>query len=172
MEIIERQYLAHFIDSNFNPDPTHLATGATISYQRIGEDLEAFATELNPQVEIRKNILGAQKVIHNGYETQAAADTFYCYRGDPLYAQLELVANERRKGDDCRTSRVDALFHLDSSTKQLVCDWAYREDCWVVPNSLGGDTSGYQIPFTIYDAGNRVAGTMTQSGDTWTFTAT
>lgn len=171
-EKIERKYLAHFVDANFNVDPANLASGATFNYYRLGKDLESFAVELNPQVEIRKNILGEQNVNHQGYETQSAADTFYAYDGDPLFERLAEIANERLTGDGCRTSRVDALFHLDSN-KQLVCDWAYREDCWVVPQSVGGDTSGVQIPFQILDAGNRVAGTMTQGNDkTWTFTET
>ena len=38
--------------------------------------------------------------------------------------------------------------------------WAYREDVRIIPNSFGGDTSGVQIPFTVYNAGNRVKGTF------------
>lgn len=170
---IERKYLAHFIDSNFNPDPTAVTTNSSpgFNYVRLGQDLEAFAMELNPQVETRKNILGEQHVIHNGYETSSSVDTFYAYEGDPLFERLSDIANERLTGDDCRTSRVDALFHLDAQ-KNLVCDWAYREDCWVVPQSLGGDTSGVQIPFQILDAGNRVIGTATYDkvAKTGTFT--
>lgn len=169
-EKIERKYLAHFIDANFNADPT--ATGATFKFVRLGKDLESFAMEMNPQVEVRKNILGEQNVTHNGYETQSNVDTFYAYDGDELFEQLSTIVNERLTGDGCRTTRVDALFHIDSSTNVLTCDWAYREDCWIVPQSLGGDTSGVQIPFQILDAGNRVAGTMTRNGQgVWTFTA-
>ena len=171
-EKIERKYLAHFVDANFNANADSLETGASLNYVRLGKDLEAFAIELNPQVEVKKNILGEQNVIHNGYESQSSADTFYCYYGDPLYENLLEVANERKTGDGCRTTRVDALYHLGDNDA-LVCDWAYREDCWLVPQSVGGDTSGVQIPFTIYDNGNRKAGTMTQDAQThaWTFAA-
>lgn len=173
-EKVERKYLAHFIDAGFNADPT--AAGATFNYIRLGKDLEAFADELNPQIDIRKNILGEQNVTHSGYEAQSSVDTFYAYDGDPLFEQLALIANERRTGDACRTTRVDALFHVSTETStlgQLVCDWAFREDCWIVPTSVGGDTSGVQIPFQIYDSGNRVAGTMAQNSTThkWEFTA-
>jgi len=48
--------------------------------------------------------------------------------------------------------------------------WAYREDVVVVPTSVGGDTSGVQIPFTLYNAGSRTAGTWNAS--TKTFNAT
>lgn len=168
-EKIERKYLAHFLDAAFNPDPT--AASATFNYIRLGKDLEAFADELNPQVDIRKNILGEQNVTHSGYQTQSTVDTYYAYDGDALFNQLALIANERRTGDACRTSRVDALFHLDENDN-LVCDWAYREDCWVVPQSVGGDTSGVQIPFQMYDSGNRVEGTMARNtSGVWNFTA-
>ena len=40
------------------------------------------------------------------------------------------------------------------------CVWAYREQVWIVPNSVGGGTSGVQIPFTIHNAGARVKGTF------------
>ena len=47
----ERQYLAHFIDAAF--DTTYAAS----TYVRLGDDLEEFNEELNPEVETKKNIL-------------------------------------------------------------------------------------------------------------------
>ena len=35
---------------------------------------------------------------------------------------------------------------------------AYKQDCHVVPTSYGGDTSGYQILFTVKYVGERVKG--------------
>lgn len=46
--------------------------------------------------------------------------------------------------------------------------WAYREKVWVVPNTIGGDTSGVQIPFAIYNAGERVKGTFDLATKTFT----
>jgi len=144
---IERKYLAHYIDAAFN--------AAAPSYVRLGKDLEEFNEELNPDIEINKNILGEQNVVHNGYEVQSEVDPFYAYTGDPLFEQLAKVANERLNGDDCKSTKIDVLLNEDGSVA-----WAYREDCYVVPNSIGGDTSGVQIPFTVYNAGNRVKGTF------------
>lgn len=147
MAKIERKYLAHFIDAAFGDTETN--------YIRLGKDLEEYVEELNPDVEVNKNILGEQNVQHNGYEVQSEIDPFYAYTGDPLFEALAEIANERKTGDDCVTTKVDVL--LDA-TGQIV--WAYREDIWVVPNSIGGDTSGVQIPFSVYNAGNRVKGTF------------
>ena len=147
MAKIERKYLAHYLDASFG--------GETTDYVRLGKFLEEYQEELNPDVEIQKNILGEQSVQHNGYEVQSDVDPYYAEEGDPLFERLSEIANERLTGDDCKTTKIDVL--LNSSGK---VEWAYREDVYIVPNSVGGDTSGVQIPFTIYNAGNRTSGTF------------
>ena len=147
MAKIERKYLAHYLDASFG--------GETADYVRLGKFLEEYQEELNPDVEIQKNILGEQSVQHNGYEVQSDVDPYYAEEGDPLFKRLSEIANERLTGDDCKTTKIDVL--LNSSGK---VEWAYREDVYIVPNSVGGDTSGVQIPFTIYNAGNRTSGTF------------
>ncbi|MBR2210472.1 MAG: hypothetical protein IJ896_03225 [Fibrobacter sp.] len=155
MAKIERKYLAHFIDASFG--------GNTTNYVRLGKDLEEYNEELNPDVEVNKNILGEQSVQHNGYEVQSDVDPFYAYEDDPLFERLAAITNGRLTGDDCKTTKVDVLLASDGTV-----EWAYREDCYVVPNSIGGDTSGVQIPFTIYNDGNRTAGTWTANTNTFT----
>ena len=81
--------------------------------------------------------------------------------------QLALVANTRATGSDCMTTKVDVLYNVDGTV-----EWAYREDCYVIPNSVGGDTSGVQIPFTVYNAGNRTAGTWAKDSTTGAYTFT
>lgn len=50
-------------------------------------------------------------------------------------------------------------------------EWAYRENVYIVPSSIGGNTSGVQIPFTIYNAGNRVSGTFNTATNTFSESA-
>lgn len=69
--MIERKYYAHYLDAAF--DKTYAAT----DYVRLGKDLEEYNEELNPDVEISKNILGEQSVRHSGYEAQADVDPYY-----------------------------------------------------------------------------------------------
>lgn len=140
---MERKYLAHYLDASFGDG----------EYVRLGKDLETYAEELNPQVDVRRNILGEQNVIHNGYQVQSTAEPFYADQDDDLFEPIANIANNRLTGEDCKTTRVEVL--VDEEGNQI---WAYREDCWVVPNSVGGDTSGVQIPFNVYNAGNRVPG--------------
>ena len=152
---MERKYLAHFIDASFG--------GETVNYVRLGKDLEEYNEELNPDVEVQKNILGEQNIIHSGYEVQGEVDPFYAYEGDPLFTKIAEIANKRITGDGCMTTKVDVLVNAAGEVQ-----WAYREDVYLIPSSVGGDTSGVQIPFTTYNAGNRVAGTFDMSTKTFT----
>lgn len=154
--MIERKYLAHYIDAAF--DMTYAAT----NYTRIGKNLEEYNEDLNPDVEVSKNILGEQSVKHSGYEVQSDVDPFY-YEDydDALSEKIMEIANTRATGDKCKTTMVDVLLKpgaTDDAAPTVV--WAYREDVHVIPNSVGGDTSGVQTPFTVYKAGNRVKGTF------------
>ena len=146
MAKVERKYLAHYIDASFGG-------GDNPTYVRLGADLE----------EIKKNIIGEQRVSHNGYEVQSEVDPFYADYDDPLFEQLAKIANERLTGDDCVTTKVDVLLDADGTVV-----WAYREKVWVVPNTIGGDTSGVQIPFSVYNAGERVKGTWEVATKTFT----
>lgn len=153
---VERKYLAHYIDAAFD------STYAASSYVRLGKDLEEFSEELNPDVEVNKNILGEQSVKVSGYEVQGEVDPFY-YEDydDALSNKIMEIANERATGNKCLTTMVDVLLKPGATSGSApTVVWAYREDCYVVPNSVGGDTSGIQIPFTVYKAGNRVKGTF------------
>ena len=162
--MVERKYLAHYIDSAFD------TTYAAAKYVRIGKDLEEFNEELNPDVEITKNILGEQSVKVNGYEVQADVDPFYYETyDDALSEKIMTIANTRATGDKCKTTMVDVLLKPgDTEDAQPSVVWAYREDCYIVPNSVGGDTSGIQTPFTVYKAGNRVKGTFDITAKTFT----
>lgn len=154
---IERKYLAHFLDASFG-------TGsATPNYVRLGTDLEEYNLDLNPDIEVSKNIIGDGTIKHNGYEPQSDVDTFYAVTGDPLFEALSDIANERKTGDDCKTTAVDVLLN-----DKGVVTWAYREDVMVVPTSMGGDTSGVQIPFSVYYCGNRTKGTFDVTKKTFT----
>lgn len=154
-EKIKRKYLVHFIDATFGGD--------TPNYVRIGKDLEEFAEELNPSVETTQNIWGESVAEHNGYEPSGAIDTYYARVGDPLYAKLEGIAIDRKQGGDVETTVVTAKVDEDGQ-----CEWARREDVIIGVESIGGASDGYQIPWTYYANGNRVAGTFNVANKTFT----
>lgn len=144
---IARKYMAHFLDASFG--------GGSADWQRLGKDLEEYNIELNPDTETSKNIIGESTFKHNGYEVSSEADPFYAYVGDPLFEKLQEIVDERI--DDSRMYTDTLEVHLwdgDESTGFV----AYKQNAAIVPTSYGGDTSGYQIPFTVNYRGERVKG--------------
>lgn len=158
---IERKYMAHMIDASFGDGEEN--------YIRLGKDLEEYNVELNPDTETSKNILGESTFKHNGYEVSADADPYYAVAGDPLFEKLQEIVDNRHTGDQCKTTALEVhLWDGDESSGFT----AYRQECYVVPNSYGGDTSGYQIPFTVYYTGERVKGTYSPGDKSFTASGT
>ncbi len=151
----ERKYLAHYIDAAFD------TTYAKTEYVRLGKDLEEYSVELNPDVETKKNILGENSVNINGYEVSGSVDPMYYEYEDKLSEKVMDIAMNRTTGDGCKTTTIDVLLKPGATADAApTCVWAYREDCYVVPQSVGGDTSGVQVPFEIHRCGNRTKGTF------------
>lgn len=159
----ERKYLAHYIDAAFD------LTYAASENVRLGKDLEEYAIELNPDVETKKNILGENSVNVSGYEVSSSVDPLYYDYDDKLSEKVMEIAMNRITGDGCKTSTIDVLLKPgDTEDEAPTVVWAYREDCYVVPQSVGGDTTGIQIPFEIHRAGNRTKGTFNLSAKKFT----
>lgn len=157
MPKIERKLMAHLIDASFGGDsPT---------WWRLGEDLEEFNVELNPDTETGKNILGESTFKHKGYEESAEADPYYANTDDEIFAKLQQIIDERLTGDNCKTSSLEVHMWEGDETEGFE---AYMQDCYVIPKSYGGDTSGYQIPFSVYPVGTRVKGTYVPKTQTFT----
>ena len=154
---IARKYMAHFLDASFG--------GETPDWYRMGEDLEEYNVDMNPDTEVKKNILGNATFIHNGYELSGDADPFYARVGDPLFNRLQKIADEQANDDTCKSSSLEV--HLWEGNAESGYT-AYRQDCYLVPTSYGGDTSGYQIPFSINYVGEKVKGVYNPSTKTFT----
>lgn len=149
---IDRKYMAHYIDASFGK--------LTANYVRLGKDLEEFSVNLNPDTESKKNIIGETTFVHNGYEASADADPYYAEVGDPLFEQLQKIVDERAKDDTCKTSALEVHVWEEDTSGDDTVYVAWKQDCYVVPTSYGGDTSGYQIPFSVNYVGERVKGTF------------
>lgn len=146
---IDRKYMAHYIDAG------SLCRGLASKYERLGKDLEEYNVELNPDTETSKNILGESTFKHNGYEVSSDADPFYADTTSGLFTALQKIVDGRLKDDNLKTKAVEVHLWTEAATDKYE---AYQQDCYVVPTSYGGDTSGYQIPFTVNYVGERVKG--------------
>ena len=154
---MERKYMAHYLDASFG--------SGTPDFTLLGEDLEEFNVELNPDTEVKKNILGQTSFVHNGYEASSEVSPYYAKQGDALFEHLQEIADTRATGDACKTESLEV--HLWEGDKDSGFT-AWKQPCYVVPSSYGGDTSGYQIPFTINYVGERVKGKFVPATKTFT----
>ena len=153
-ERMQRKFFQNFIDTSMN--------GTTPSYYRLGTDLEEFNIEMNADTENSKNILGESTFIHNGYEISADADPFYARTGDAMFEQLQKIIDEGLQYEGCATNMIEV--HLWDAGTTSGTYKAYKQGVYVVPTSYGGDTSGYQIPFTVNYVGEKKSGYFTPDG--------
>lgn len=162
--MIERKYLAHYIDAAFSASEPE--------YVRLGKDLEEYSENLNPQVEVKRNIMGMVDARVYGYQPQGEVTPFYLDYDDTLSDKIMSIINKRETGDSLNTTVVDVLMRPGATENDApTVIWAYKESCVVVPSSSGGNTSGAQAPFTIYKTGERVKGTFNLTTRTFTATA-
>lgn len=154
---IVRKWMVHLLDANFG--------SGTPAWYRFGRDLQEYNVEMNPDTETRKNICGNNTFIHNGYEISGENDTFYARINDPLFGKLQDIVDYQKTGDACKTSALEV--HTWEETETDVFK-AAKQDCYVVPNSYGGDTGGYQIPYQVHYVGDKVMGTYNAQTKTFT----
>ena len=158
MAKIERKYLAHYIDVGTNNVP---------NYERLGNDLEEYSPEMSAQVETKKNILGESSVVISGYEKTAKVETYYADSGTGLFNRLQQIIDDGLVLEDLKTKVVEVKLweSQNAGAYPAICEEAYIE-----VNTYGGDTTGYQIPFTLHFTGVREKGTFDVSSKTFTRT--
>ena len=156
MSKILRKYLAHFINT---------ATGGEAVYERLGKDLEEFTPEMAAQVETKKNILGEMSVLISGYEKTGSVEPFFAEEGSDLFARLQDIIDNSLVLDDLKTDVVEVKLW---ETAEGTAYPAIREEAFIEVTSYGGDTSGYQIPFTLHFTGKKVKGTFDVATKTFT----
>lgn len=148
MAKIERKFMAHFINAG---------EGEEAVYERLGKDLEEFSPEMSAQVETKKNILGETSVVISGYEKTAAAEPFYAEAGSALFNKLQAIIDGNLVLDDLKTDVVEVKLWEQAEAGAYP---AVKEEVYIEVTSYGGDTTGYQIPFTVHFTGSKVKGTF------------
>ncbi len=151
---LEREALAHYLDTKFN---TKAADAAEADFEIIGDDIEDMSVELNADTEQIKNILGQTKTKDNGYTPSMDADPFYADPDKKLYPKLRDIAMDRIKGDGCKTLLLEVI--VEDTAAETHAAWV--REVTVKPQSYGGSTEGFNIPFTVSEDGESVKGTVT-----------
>jgi hypothetical protein len=148
MAKIERKYLAHYIDAAVNGEA---------AYEQLGKDLEEFSPELSAQVETKKNILGNTSIVISSYEKTASVEPFYAEKDSALFNRLQAIIDDELVLDELKVNVVEVKLW---DAKEDGVYPAIREEAYVEINSYGGDTTGYQIPFTLHYTGKKTKGTF------------
>ena len=157
MAKIERKYLAHYINS--------AASSEQGDYERLGKDLEEFSVEMSAQVDTKKNILGESSILISSYEKTGSVEPYYADNGTKLFERLQNILDNQLVLDDLKTDVVEVKLWdvVEGSAYPAV-----KEEAYIEITSYGGDTTGYQIPFTLHFTGARTKGTFDVSTKTFT----
>ena len=158
MAKIERKYLAHFINT--------AAPGGEAAYERLGKDLEEYTPELAAEVQTKKNILGETSILISSYEKTAAVEPYYAEKESGLFARLQAIIDGSLVLDDLKTDVVEVKLWEQAEDGSFP---ATREQAYIGITSYGGDTTGYQIAFTLHFTGEKEKGKF--NPETKSFTA-
>ena len=150
------------------------ATGSTENpWEAIGKDNDELSKELNPDTESSRNVLGEQTFTHSGYEPEIEVDPYYMDPDRAMYEHMLECALQEKYGEaDLLGEFAEAFFEtVDADTKTMT-GYCYVRDAWFTPQSVGGDTTGLQIPYTINPVGPAVKKNITYDMSTNTATIT
>ena len=121
---------------------------------------------MSAQVDTKKNILGQTSVVISGYDKTGAVEPYYAESGSKLFMRLQDIIDESRVLEDLRTDVVEVKLWEQAENGSYP---ATLEQAYIEVSSYGGDTSGYQIPFTLHYTGRKTKGLFDVA--TMTFTA-
>ena len=133
------------------------------NYFLIGKGIDDLSVEMNGSFEQKKDITGETSVSDTGYSPQVSVEPYHADPTDSIYDFLKDLAMNRKSGDDCKVKILEVLIDKNESPYD-----AWEEDGKIEITSYGGDTSGYQIPFTVNYTGERVKGKFDVSAGTFT----
>lgn len=125
-------------------------TAASGGWEALGKDDDDLSKDLNPDTETTKNVLGETTFTHKGYEPSVDMDTYYADPSRIIFPHLlEIAMEEKYGGTDCIGYFAEAFFTAVNEQAHTMTGYCYVRKAWIVPQSIGGDTAGLGIPFTI-----------------------
>ncbi len=122
------------------------------TWEAVGKDNDDLSKELNPDTETSKNVLGETTFVHNGYEPEVSVDPYYADSTSALYEDLSAIAMEE-KYDDASIKGYFTEVIFSTVTNGVMSGDGKKREAYIVPQSIGGDTSGLGIPYTINPIG-------------------
>lgn len=129
-------------------------TGEAGDWEALGKDNDDLSKELNPDTETSKNVLGESTFTHSGYEPEVDLDPYYMDPDRKMYEHLLEVAIEEKYGEaDLVGYFAEAFFTTANEETRTMTGYCFVRQAWFVPQSTGGNTAGYAIPYNIHPIG-------------------
>lgn len=147
MKLTRGHYIT-YLDANWGE--------GTPSWFKLGKGNTNLAVDLSPDVTTEQDVTDETTTTDNGYKPSGSVDPYYANPEDAIYEQIRNIAMNRLKNDACKTKILEVIVENETDTEHV----AWTEDVIVKPTSYGGDTSGFQIPYTFNFNGNRKKGTV------------
>ena len=108
---------------------------------------------------------GSSSVVISGYEKTGSIEPFYAEEGSGLFQRLQDIIDGDLVLDALKTDVVEVKLWEQAENGAYP---AVKETAYIEVNSYGGDTTGYQIPFTLHYTGEKVKGTFDVAAKTFT----
>lgn len=129
-------------------------TAASGGWEALGKDDDDLSKDLNPDTETKKNVLGEATFTHKGYEPAVDMDSYFADPSRILYDHLlEIAMQEKFAESDCLGYFAEAFFTSVDEANKTMSGYCFVRRAWIVPQSIGGDTSGLAIPFNVTPTG-------------------
>lgn len=133
---------------------TVVYTAANGGYEALGKDVDDLSKDLNPDTENSKNVLGETRFEHKGYQSTVAMDTYYMAPERLMYAHLlDVAMQEKYAESDLLGYFAEAYFTEVNEAAHTMTGYCYVRRAWIVPQSVGGSTAGFSIPFNVNPQG-------------------
>lgn len=158
MADLERKFLGHYVDASMDETPV---------YELLGDGIEEMAIEMGANVQKTRDITGKTKTFIDGYEKTQAVEPYKANDGSKMFERLQDIADNNKVLDALNTTVIDVHLWKKAEGGETKFE-AIREEAVIELTSYGGDTSGYQLPFTLHRTGVITKGTFDTSTKTFT----
>ena len=119
-------------------------------WEAIGKDNDDLSKELNPDTETSKNVLGEAAFKHSGYEPEISVDPYYVDASRKLGQWiLDIGMKELHSESECVGFFAECHFTMANKARRTMSGKAYVRRAWFIPQSVGGDTAGANLPVNI-----------------------
>lgn len=129
-------------------------------WTRLGKDMDRMGTEPNNDSESKKNVIGETVFVNNGYTPSMSNENYKARTEDAIYPHIQYIADTLTT-DEKYTRATLIVGTMDVEIKGEVMRGTgkgYKVPVDITITSDGGDTSGYEIGFTMNENGARTQG--------------